>query len=91
MQSEQHVHAMNLHWKEQAQEQGVSAVAYAPIAHHLSDDERRILRIKFDIAYFVSTEQLLFSLKSVNCMESRHGVNIGHSYLHENAGKEFIS
>ena len=61
--SDQHVHAMNLHRREQAQAQGTSVASYAPIAQSLSflsEDKRRRLKAKFDIAYFVATEQLAF-------------------------------
>ena len=92
--SDQHVHAMNLLRREKAQAQGASIATYAPIAKSLSslpEDERKKLRAKFDIAYFVATEQLAFLKYPTICeLESRHGVNLGSSYLHENAGKEFV-
>jgi len=53
--SDQHVHAMNLLRREQAQAQGASVTTYAPIAQSLNslpEDERRKLRAKFDIALF---------------------------------------
>ena len=61
--SEQHAHAMNLLRKERAQAQGAPATVYAPIAqslHTLSDEELKKVRKKFDVAYFVATEQLAF-------------------------------
>ena len=92
--SDQHVHAMNLLRREQAQARSVSVATYAPIAQSLntmSEDERRKLKAKFDIAYFVATEQLAFQKYPRICeLEARHGVNLGSSYLHENAGKEFV-
>ncbi len=85
---------MNLHKKEQAQAQGASVASYAPIARTLTslpEDERKRLRAKFDIAYFVATEQLAYRKYPRICeLEARHGVNLGSSYLHENAGKEFV-
>ena len=54
---------MNLLKREQAKAQGASIASYAPIAQSfasLSEDEWRRLRVKFDIAYFVATEQLGF-------------------------------
>ena len=60
---DQHVHAMNLLRKQQAQVQGMNGATYAPIAQSLntlSEDERKRLRAKFDIANFVATEQLAF-------------------------------
>ena len=57
----------------------------------LSEDERRKLRAKFDIAYFVATEHLAFWKYPRNCeLEASHGVNLGSSYLHENVGKDFV-
>ena len=89
--SDQHVHAMNLLRREQARAQGASVATYAPIAqslNSLSEDERRKLRAKFDIAYFVATEQLAYRKYPRICeLEARHGVNFGSSYLH---GKEFV-
>ena len=61
--SDQHVHTMNLLRKEQAQPQGASVASYAPIAQSLntlSEDERRMLRTKFDITYFVATEHFAY-------------------------------
>lgn len=92
--SDQHVHAMNLLRKEQAQAQGSSVATYAPIAQSLNtlcEDERRKLRTKFDITYFVATEHLAFLKYPKICeLEERHGVNLGSAYRHENAGKEFV-
>ena len=57
----------------------------------LPEDERRKLRAKFNIAYFVATEQLAYRKYPRICeLEARHGVHLGSSYLHENAGKEFV-
>ncbi len=44
--SEQHIHAIMLHRKSQAQSIGLGASAYAPIARALEDDKKS-LRIKF--------------------------------------------
>jgi len=72
----------------------MSVATYTPIAQSLntlSEDERKRLRAKFDIAYFVATEQLAFHKYPKMCeLEARHGVNLGNSYLNENAGKEFV-
>ena len=59
--SYQHIHAMNLEKKARADYHGLGACSYAPIAqslHTLSDDELAKLKMKFDVAYFVSSEQL---------------------------------
>ena len=53
---------MSLLTKERAESSGLSAVSYGPIAkafNKLPEDERERLRVKFDIAYFVSTESCL--------------------------------
>ena len=50
-----------------------------------------MLRYKFDIAYFVATEQLAFKKYPKVCeLESRHGVKLGASYRNVNSCKEFI-
>lgn len=85
---------MNLLMREQTQAQGASVTTYSPIAQSLNslpEDERRKLRAKFDIAYFVATEQLAYRKYPRICqLEARHGVHLGSSHLHENAGKEFV-
>ena len=49
------------------------------------------MRVKFDIALFVATEKQPFIKYPQNCeLESHHGVNLGTSYMNENAGKELI-
>ena len=53
---------MSLLTKEHAESSGLSAVSYAPIAkafNKLPEDKRERLRVKFDIAYFMSTEKCL--------------------------------
>ena len=56
----------------------------------LSEGNRDHLRKKFDIAYFVANHKLAFNKYTAICnLESRHGVNIGTSYVNENAGKTF--
>lgn len=81
----------------QAQGQGVSVAAYmyaliAQSFNSLSEDECRMLRVKFNIAYFVTTEQLAFHKYPRICkLKARHGVNPFSSYLHKNAGKDYIA
>ena len=53
---------MNLLRKEEAQSTGVDITTYMPIVQSLSsisEQERQKLRIKFYIAYFIATEQLI--------------------------------
>ena len=91
---EQHLHAMGLFKKKQAESSGLSTSDYAPIAkafNKLPDDEREKLKLKFDIANFVAAENLPFVMYPKICqLESHHGVKIGTSYVNENAGKEMI-
>lgn len=59
--SEQHIQAMHLLRAEQAKADGKSLSDYAPIVksmHSLSDDDRKSLQFKFDIAYFTAIEKL---------------------------------
>ena len=61
--SEQHIHATKLLQKEEAQSSGVDDTMYMPIVQSLSsisEQERQKLRIKFNIAYFIATEQLAY-------------------------------
>ena len=47
--------------------------------------------MKFDIANFVETENLLFTMYPKICeLEAHHGVHIGYSYIIENDEKEMI-
>ena len=75
--SNQHTHAMNLHRREKASSSGASAMTYAPIVralNTLSQDERKRLANKFDIAYFVASEHLSFSKYAKICeLEARRG------------------
>ncbi len=55
-----------------------------------SEDTKQMLKIKFDIAYFVATQRLAFIKYPALCdLESKHRVNLGTSYRNENAGKTF--
>ena len=61
--SDQHVHAMNPHRREQPQAESVRVASYNTIVWSLntmSEDEWRRLRAKFDIAYFLATKQLAY-------------------------------
>ena len=92
--NDQHAHAMSLLNKQCAESLGLGLASYAPIAkalNTLSEDERERLKVKFDIAYFVATEKLPYTKYPKICeLEARHGVKIGTSYRHENAGKDFM-
>ena len=92
--SDQHGHAMNLHRRDLARDKGLGASAYAPIAQALStlpEGEQSQLRLKFDIAFFVASEQLAFNKYPRICeLEQRHGVNLGAAYVNNNACKDFM-
>ena len=49
------------------------------------------MQLRFDIANFVATENLPFTKYTRICaLEAHHGVQLGPSYISENAGKEMI-
>ena len=80
--------------KEQAQSKGLGAAAYAPIARALQilpKDNRKQLRHKFEIAYFVATEKISFKKYPKLCeLEARHGVDVGTTYVNEVVGRSFL-
>ena len=75
---------MSLHGKEpsgsvtNAGEPSCSTIC--TMLQRLSEESKDKLRKKFDIAYFVA---------AICKLEARHGVDIGASYVNENAGKNF--
>ena len=79
--SEQHIHAMNLLRKEEAQSTGVDITTYMPIVQSLSsisEQECQKLRIKFYIAYFIATEQLAYQKYPKLCgLQTKLGMNLG--------------
>lgn len=92
--SDQHLYAMALHCKEPsgsvANAGGPSSSTVYTMLQRLSEDNKDRLRKKFDIAYFVANNKLAFSKYTAICkLEARHGVDIGTSYVNENAGKNF--
>ena len=76
-----------------AQSQGLDVSTYAPIAKAFSEipaDDKKSLRVKFDIAYFISTQKLAFTNYPALCqLEEKHGVAVGSAYRNQNAGKSF--
>ena len=92
--TDQHVQAMKLQQMEVAQSRGVDSTAFMPIVQSLntiSEEERKKLRMKFDTAYFVAVEQIAYQKYPKICeLQIKHGVNLGSSYLNENAAKEFV-
>ena len=91
--SDQHCHAMSLRLREQATARGECSSSYAPIAAALttmSDEDRAILRRKFDITYVMAREKLSFRKFPAFCeLETRHGVNLGSAYKTETSAKTF--
>jgi hypothetical protein len=91
---DQHKHAMALVKKEQAQSQGLGAAAYAPIARALQtlpEDDRKQLRHKFEIPYFVATEKISCKKYPKLCeLEAKHGDDVGTTYTNEVAGQSFV-
>ena len=92
--NDQHSHAMSLLKKQRAEASGLSLASYAPIAkafNTLSEDERERLKVKFDIAYFIATENIAFTKYPKICdLEARHGVRLGSTYRNDIAGKDFV-
>ena len=78
--SDQHRNAMCLLQRENAALRGESISSFAPIAaalNTLGDDEREMLRRKFDIAYLLGKEKFSFRKYPAICeLEVHHGVNL---------------
>ena len=93
-QNDQHTHAMHLLKIQHAKIDGLGPSSYSQIVHaftKLSEEERDKLRVKFDISYFVASENLPLTKYSKLCdLERRHGVCVGNSYTNDNSGKEMI-
>ena len=91
--SDQHANTMLLLRKSQAESKGLDASVYTSIAkvlNQMSEDDKKTLKVKFDIAYFVATQHLSFANYPALCeLESKHGVGVGIAYHNENAGKTF--
>ena len=53
----------------------------------LPEDDRKQLRHKLEVAYFVATEKVSFKKDPKLCeLEARHGVDVGTTYVIEVAG-----
>ena len=56
--------------------------------NELSQDANNMLIINFDIAYFITTQKLVFTkYTALSELEARYGVNLGTSYVNQNVGK----
>ena len=77
----------------QARDNGQDANSFAPIVKvltQMSEKDKDMLRVKFDIAHFVATQQLSFTNYPVLCqLENKHGVDVGMAYCNQNTGKTF--
>ena len=79
--SDQHTHAFSCFNREKAATRGESSLSFSPIAQAmsaLSEDEKKKLCHKFDIAYFVAIEKLSFRKYPQICeLEASHGSILG--------------
>jgi len=92
--SDQHICAMEIEKKEQAQAKGQpSAIQPGFITEALckiGEQERSRLKVKFNIAYFVATEKMAFTKYSkLYQLEALHGVDLGSTYCNDVACKMF--
>jgi len=85
---------MSLHYRESsrsvANADKPSSSNVCTLLQRLSEDSKDRLRKQFDIAYFIVNNKLAFSKYTAICkLEACHGVDLGTSYVNENAGKTF--
>ena len=71
-------------------EQGIGCHCLRPNSQSspmLPEDDRKQLRHKLEVAYFVATEKVSFKKDPKLCeLEARHGVDVGTTYVIEVAG-----
>ena len=77
----QHIHAMEIEKREQAQAKGQPSVilpgSITEAFCKIGEQERRRLKVKFDIAYFVATEKMAFTKYPKLCqLEALHGIGL---------------
>ena len=81
-----------LHFKKK---QSSDVVQYAQIAtalHTLDADAEMKIKHKFDVAYFIATENLAFTKMGPLCeLEDRHGVDFSQGYKNDQACATFVS
>jgi len=92
--ADQHIHAMEIEQREQAQAKGQSLVvpsgSIIEAFSKIGEQERSRLKVKFDIAYFVAIEKMAYTKYSKVCqLEVLHGVDLGTSYRNDVACKTF--
>ena len=85
--SDMHARAMLLLKKQSSSD----VTEYAPIAKALHTDAEEKLKRKFDIAFFISKENMAFAKMGVLCqLEERHGVDLGQGYKNDKACASFV-
>ena len=92
--ADQHIHAMEIEQREQAQAKGQSLVALpgsiTEAFSKIGGQERSRLKVKFDIAYFVAVEKMAFTKYPKLCqLEALHGVDLGTNYCNDVTCKTF--
>ena len=92
--ADQHIHAMEIEQREQAQAKGQSLVtlpgSITEAFSKIGEQERSRLKVKFDIAYFVAVEKMAFTKYPKLCqLEALHGVDLGTNYCNDVACKTF--
>ena len=92
----QHIHAMEIEKREQAQAKGQPSVilpgSITEAFCKIGEQERRRLKVKFDIAYFVATEKMAFTKYPKLCqLEALHGIDLGNTYRNDVAYKTFCN
>ena len=59
--------------------------AYVPISkvlHHVSEGDKKTLKIEIDIAHFVAVQRLALTNYATLCqLEAKHGVDVGAAYV----------
>ena len=77
----------------QARAENEPVATYAPIAHcllTLDDAEKRRIKRKFDLSYFMAKEGIAFDkFAPLADLESRHGVDLGFAYKNALSAKLF--
>ena len=91
---DQHLHAMKIEQREQAQAKGQSFVtppgSITKAFSKIGEQERSRLKVKFEIAYFVAFEKMAFTKYPKLCQfEALHGVDLGTNYRNDVVYKTF--
>ena len=92
--ADQHIHAMEMEKREQAQAKGqpsiISPGSITEAFCKIGEQEWSRLKVKFNIAYFVATEKMAFTKYPKLCqLEALQGVGLGKTYRNDVACKAF--